>query len=448
MATAQAPKRLSQTTVDQLSPTGAKVRLKDHKVSNLYLRMTPAGVKTYAIIYRDPLGAQREMALGSADRITLEMARVRAREELGKLSTGVSPIEQKRESLAEAKARKANTVAGLAERWQTTPAFKRLRPSTQGFYTQCLTTYVMPELGDVPIRDVKRGTVADLLDTVETERSAAVANSARRTLSALMSFAVERDLLEYNPVSGAKAGKRVKRVRDRILTDDELRRLWTAIAERDGMGDTVADMLRFLMLVPARRGEVAGMLWSELDLEAGLWTVPAERMKAGRIHELPLSASAGALLKDRKSRMEAEAKEAKVKLPAWVFPDAAGEGPMDGKRAGKVCGRLAEKWRKQLEEETGEPVERESFGPHDLRRTFTTRATAMAASRGFTVDNIKRCIAHDVYGAEAFSNYDHHMYREEKREILKAWEAELLRIVEGRQPPENVVPMKAASVAK
>ena len=445
MAPKATPSRLTQAIVDQLAATGKKVRLPDHKVSNLYLRMTPAGTKSYTIIYRDLLSTQREMTLGSAERITLEMARDRAREELGKLSAGVNPIEEKREAVKEARARKANTIEGLAQRYQSSAGFKSLRPSTQSFYEQCLSTYILPELGDTPVQEMKRATVADFLDKVQETRSVSVASNARRTLSALLSFAIERDMLEYNPVAGARAGKRAKKERERVLSDEELRKLWRATRDRDGMSDTVADMLRLLMLLPARRGEVAGMEWNELNLEHALWVIPAGRMKANRKHELPLSASATALLKERKERLEKEAMEEKRKPLPWVFANAAGEGPMDGKRAGRACGRLAEKWSKARAEETGEPANKMSFGPHDLRRTFTTRITEAASGRGFTVDNIKRTLAHDVHGAEAFAHYDHHHYREEKREILKAWEAKLLRIVEGIQPPENVVNLRVAT---
>jgi integrase len=243
-----------------------------------------------------------------------------------------------------------------------------------------------------------------------------------------------------------QAGRRTKE-RERVLEDWELQRLWKAVGEQDGMSGTVADMLRLLMLLPARRGEVAGMMWGELNLEEGLWAIPAERMKAGRKHELPLSASTVDLLRARRQRLEKEATEEKRKVLPWVFPDAAGEGPMDGKRAGKVCGRLAEKWHKDREKEAGEALAPAPFGPHDLRRTFTTRMTEAAGKRGFTVDNIRRVIAHNVYGGEAFANYDHYQYREEKRDILNAWEAELLRIVEGKAPPENVVPLRPTSAA-
>lgn len=429
MASTANPKRLTQDIVERLSKTGRKVRLPDHKISGLYLRMTAAGAKTYAIMYRDIAGAQREMALGAADAITLEMARDRAKIELGKRSGGGDPLGERIAVRGEAKAKKARTVNGLAEQFTGSAAFKALKPSTQGFYKSCLDTYILPEIGLVPVEDVKRAVAAELLDNVQSNRSVSVARSARSTLSALMSFAIERDMIDYNPVSGVKQAARVKKVRSRVLTDTELKALWEATGERDGMGDTVADMLRLLMLLPARRGEVAGMEWGELDLDEGLWAVPAERMKASHEHELPLSAAAVNLLRERHKKLSRETKE---KLLQWVFPNIEGTTSMDGKRAGKVCGRLAKlkKW--------------ESFGPHDLRRTFTTRMAKAASSRGFSTDNIKRVLAHDVHGSEAFASYDHHHYREEKREIVKAWEAELLRIVEGKEPPANVVKLRNA----
>lgn len=441
MAPAADPKRLTQDIVERLSKTGKKVRLPDHKISGLYLRMTAAGAKTYAIMYRDVAGAQREMALGAADAITLEMARDRAKIELGKRSGGGDPLGERLAVRGEAKAKKARTLEGLADRFTGSAAFKALKPSTQDFYSSCLQTYILPEIGPLPVEDIKRAVVAELLDNVQSTRSASVARSARSTLSALMSFAIERDMIDYNPVSGVKQAARAKKVRERVLTDLELKALWGAIKARDGMTDTVADMLHLLMLLPARRGEVAGMEWRELDLDEGLWVVPAERMKGNRRHELPLSAAAVGLLRERRERLSDGTKE---KLLPWVFPNIEGDAAMDGKRAGRACLRLAEKWQAEREKAAGKPVEKESFGPHDLRRTFTTRMAEAADSRGFSTDNIKRVLAHDVHGSEAFASYDQHHYREEKREIVKAWAAELLRIVEGKEPPENVVRLRSA----
>ncbi len=82
--------------------------------------------------------------------------------------------------------------------------------------------------------------------------------------------------------------------RDRVLTDDELRRLWTAT---DAIGWPFRDLVRLLMLTGQRRDEIGRMRWSELDLDAALWTIPKERAKNGQAHLVPLSAPAVAILR-------------------------------------------------------------------------------------------------------------------------------------------------------
>ena len=118
------------------------------------------------------------------------------------------------------------------------------------------------------------------------------ANRVHSIVRKLFNWAVENDLIVSSPVAGLKA-PHAETSRDRVLSDDELRRVWQAA---EGLGPLNGDMVRLLVLTGQRRGEVAGMQWGELDLEKRLWTLPRERVKNDRRHEVPLSPQAAAII--------------------------------------------------------------------------------------------------------------------------------------------------------
>jgi integrase len=106
-------------------------------------------------------------------------------------------------------------------------------------------------------------------------------------------WCVENDLITNSPVAGVKAPN-PETSRDRVLTDAELKAVWRVV-EKDGY--PLGSILQLLILTGQRRGEVTGMMWSELDLDAATWSLPRERVKNDRRHEVPLSRQAVAILK-------------------------------------------------------------------------------------------------------------------------------------------------------
>src|SRR5262249_49767019 len=112
-------------------------------------------------------------------------------------------------------------------------------------------------------------------------------NRCRETLRAIFAFAIERGLVTFNPVIGVSKRK-VESPRDRTLTADELVALWQAI---DKLSQLPRAYFRVVLLTGARRNEVRRMAWSELDLNARLWRLPADRNKSARAFEIPLSDS-------------------------------------------------------------------------------------------------------------------------------------------------------------
>lgn len=409
--------KLTQSLVKSVQSNGRKQRYPDHEVRGLALRVTEKGAKAFVIRYRKPDRSSAEMKVGGADTITLAQARTIARDKLAEVAAGGDPLASKAEMQRQAEANKLKTMEAVVERYFSSNEYESLRPSTRSFYEIHLRVHILPRIGSFPVEELRRRDLVSLRETLLAECSEATVKACLSTLSVLLNFALELELIEFNPAAGMK--KKVKsRVRERLLSDAELKTLWTILDAEAGMGASVAAIIRLCMFLPARAGEVSGMRWEELDLEAAVWAIPASRMKAKRDHELPLTASAVSLLRDLSSAASGP----------WVFPNKDRTGPMGSKVAGRACNRLSKEhgW--------------DSFGPHDLRRSIATRL----AEKGVPEATIERTLGHDTSGGRAIANYNLYAYRAEKLRALEVWGAELLGIVGDTQPFDgpNVVPFE------
>ena len=194
--------------------------------------------------------------------------------------------------------------------------------------------------------------------------------------------------------------------RDRTLTADEVTALWTAI---DRLPELPRAYFRVVLLTGARRNEVRGMAWSELDLDAGLWRLPAERTKNKRPFELPLSAPVLETLRTL------------LRTGPMVFA-------LDGRRP-MTLHQLIER----LRHDAGLPDVR----LHDLRRTLRTGL----AELGVSFEVAERVLNHSMPGLQAV--YNRHSYAAEKRVALMLWAEHVLSLAEKREA--RVVALRPAA---
>jgi len=134
----------------------------------------------------------------------------------------------------------------------------------------------------MPVDRVSRKDVASRLIAIIFAHGPIVAAKARAALSTLFMWAMQTGLIEHNPVIGTIQPKDGK-PRERVLSDNELAAIWNACKD-----DDYGRIVRLLILLGARRQEIGGLRWSELDLDNDRWLLPAQRSKNGRAHELPL----------------------------------------------------------------------------------------------------------------------------------------------------------------
>ena len=142
------------------------------------------------------------------------------------------------------------------------------------------------------LSEISRQDVRKLLDYVLDRPAPIHANRIRSHLKGFFAWAIDEDLVQTSPVDKVRTPTR-EVSRDRVLDDAELRSVWLAA---EGLGPLFGPVLRLLILLGQRLGEISGMKWSELDLAARLWRLPKERIKNAKAHTVPLSPQALAII--------------------------------------------------------------------------------------------------------------------------------------------------------
>lgn len=413
--------RLTQRLVNEILPGEAKLRIADHEVRGLFLRVMPSGAKSYVVrISKD--GRRGEAALGDARSITLAAARARAVDALSDLAVrDINPAEAKRTALAAERARKDDCFAAVTTRYFE-DAQRRKRPKTLAYEQWLLERHVAPAFGKRPIKEIKRADIIAFIEKTGEASGAITANRSHALVRQILNYALKRDLIEANP---ALAIERIfpEKSRERILNDSELRKLWRfwegaranegkALPKGEeqgqrpvnGLSPGLAIGLQLCLLTLQRANEVAGAREEEFIWRDKLWIIPAERMKGKRAHAVPLSDLA----------LERFREAFEISDGPLAFPDRSGGLPIESNRLTKSMGRSCK------------TLGLAAAGPHDLRRTGRTALTSERL--GVSYEAAERVIAHLV-GSAVSRVYDRNEYLKEKRAALEAWAAELNAIV-------------------
>jgi integrase len=400
-------KKLTDRTLQALRPpTSGRLAIVDAETKGLTLRVTPGGIKSWSVRYR-PRGGQRQQihTMGSYPAVGLADARRRAQAVLAAARDGRDlPAEELRAAEEGKKAAAtARTVSQLAAEF--VEGYAKTNHRRWKATEQLITNHILPRLGDRAAGSVRRADIVELLDHMEHEKGlGAQVNRTGTTLSAIFRFALEREIVTSNPVTGVRPRKEVERTR--TLSDAELRAVWGALNE---MPEPGASFVRALMLTASRRDEVRCMQWSEIDAENGLWTVPAARTKTQKDHEIPMS------------RQMVELLALMPRRGSFVFT-TTGDKPWSGH----------DKIKPVLDRVSG--VKGWVF--HDLRRTARSRFAEM----GISYEIAERLLGHAVTKIER--TYNRHSYLPEKRRALQAWADRLMAIVGDGRGAGNVVELR------
>ncbi len=267
-------------------------------VSGLYLYVSDSGSRAWVL--RTMVGTKRRhMGLGGFPDVPLAQAREKARRARDEVEQGIDPIAQRKASISQLQARQATekTFQQAAEGYLLAHSDTWKNAKHRAQWEATLKTYAYPPMGDLLVRDVGQEQVMAALEPIWKTKNETASRLRGRIESVLDWATVRKYRSGENPARWKghldmllAAPSKVKKVtHHRALPIDKMPEFMGLLNKRDG---TAAKALQFTILCAARSGEVRGAKWSELDLDEGIWTIPAERMKGGKLHRVPLSKSA------------------------------------------------------------------------------------------------------------------------------------------------------------
>lgn len=250
----------------------------------LILEVRPGGSKSW-IARLQSNGRRRDYGLGSFKDVSLNDAREKAREFRKLLRAGIDPLEAKR------LAREIPTFKAAAKAYHAEWKRQRRNAKHEAQWLSTLETYAFPRFGELRIDQVGTGHVRDALADIWLTKPE-TARRVRQRIGKVLDYAHGagwRSAFAMSAVNGSLPEQARKTGRFEAMPYARVPEFSDALRERMSMGRLA---LEALILTAARSGEIRGARWSEVDLEAATWTVPGDRMKAGKVHVVPLSPAA------------------------------------------------------------------------------------------------------------------------------------------------------------
>ena len=304
-------------------------------VAGLHLQVKDTGARSW--ILRAQIGSRRrDVGLGGYPDVSLAAAREGAREARELIRQGIDPIEARKAAKAALIAEQARqiTFAEAAVQCHATkaPEFRNAKHAAD--WINSINRYAVPIIGQLPVADVELPHIIKILEPIWRSKTETATRVRQRIESVLAWATVSGYRSGDNPARWkgnlehalAKPSKVRKRTHFAALPWYQVGSFMVDLREREGMS---ARALEFLILTAARSGEARLATWEEIDLDAKLWTVPAERMKAGKAHRVPLSQPAIKLLKNLPRMVGSE----------YVFTSPRGGALSDMSISG-VCRRM------------------------------------------------------------------------------------------------------------
>lgn len=387
--------------------------------AGLYLRITKDGTKNWVLRYM-LAGRPRWMGLGPLALFGLQEARGKAMHARRLRHDGIDPIDARRAARLRERleAAKAVTLKECAESYVAShrSGWRSAKHASQ--WAATLETYVYPMIGGLPVQSIDTGLVSRVLQPIWTAKPE-TAGRVRGRIEVILDWAKAHGFRSgENPARWRGHLDKLLPARSKVakvehhaaLPYGELPDFMASLHQQEGIA---ARALEFAILTAARTGEVIGAEWSEINLVDKTWTVPADRMKAGREHRIPLASRALAIL--------GEMQELKTKPDGFVFP---------GAKTGKALSNMA--FLMLLRR-----MKRDGITAHGFRSSFRDWASERT---NFPSEVAEMALAHTV-GSKVEVAYRRTDLFEKRRRLMSAWGT--FCSAPAKNQPSNVTPMRA-----
>lgn len=397
------PPMLTTLKIKSAQPSERAYKLAD--AGGLFLLIQPTGSKLWRYKFRVN-GLEGLQALGAFPEVSLAEARSEHSDARKLVAKGVHPVQarrQGREELVRSELHRARgSFSAVAADWNAATA-ANLRPATIAQRNREIDKDLIPRLKDRAIGDITRLELTVVLKEVES-RAPEVARNLRNYLWGVFEYAIDSGLIEDNPVPPVRVLRKRNQSNHPALTAVLLGLFLRKLAAIDTIKEQTRIAMLLVVLTACRKAEVIGARWSEFDRRAAEWEVPAERMKAGRAHWVPLSKQVLSLLSSLRAIVPSNSE--------FLFPNRDDpKRPMANRSLNALMERLGF---------SGDGT------PHGMRAAFSTHFNAMGANP----DVIEHCLAH-VADNRVRAAYNRHAYQEERRVMMQAWASQVDKLRSG-----------------
>jgi integrase len=373
------------------TPTKGQIDYWDTLTPGFGVRIGHGGRKAFQVLTRVDGRIRRFTLKPAYPALSLAAARDQAAKILKDAQAGLDPAAAKAEERRKAQARRRNTFGAVAADFMEDFA-KNHR--TRGEMQRKIDVELLPRWGDRPIASITRADVKELV-RIKARDGDVSANRLLALVSRIFSWALDEEIIASSPA--VRIGYNEEQERERVLTDDEIRALWPAFSR---LGYPFGSVLQMALVCGQRRGEIAGMRWSEIGSNG--WSLPSARAKTKVGHLVPLSSLAREILD--------------------AVPHNGDDLVFVGRRAGKPL----QGWSKAKARADRYCPDVHGWRIHDLRRAMATHM------RGLGVDRlvVSKLLNHAEAGMTKV--YDRYSADPEKAAAMERWATRLREIIAGK----------------
>ena len=389
---------LTDAKVRNAKPKAKPWKLFDR--DGLYLLISTNGTKAWRYDYRLH-GKRKTISLGIYDDVLLATAREKLREARRLVAAGTDPSVTRRAERRRQVTIHANTFAAVAREWLDKQKAK-LAPATIAKIEWLFDGYLFPRIGRRPIAEIEPPDLLDALEQIEARGRHETAHRTKQIAGQVFRYAIATRRATRDPTADLRGAQApvVTRHHAAVTQPAAIGALLRAIEDFHG-SFPVWQALRLAPLVFVRPGELRQAEWSELDLDEGLWRIPATKMKMRRDHLVPLSTQAIQILTELHPL---------TGRSRYVFPSIRTDArPMSDNTLNAALRRLG--------------YDNDEMTTHGFRAMASTRLNEM----GWPADVIERQLAHREQN-QSRAVYNRAEYLEERRRMMQAWADELDRL--------------------
>lgn len=378
----------------------AKPREKDftlHDGDGLFLLVKTTGKKLWRFRYQRPVsGSRTNLSLGSYPALTLAAARQIRDQHLTTLAQGMDPQQQQEQESEQRQIELDSIFSTVAANWFQIKSRSVTEDYAKDIW-RSLDKDVLPAIGAIPVQEIKARTIVEALEPIKARGALETVRRLVQRINEIMIYAVNTGLIDANPASGVgMAFEKPKKQNMPTLRPEELPKLMRSLV-MSNLSVTTRCLIEWQLLTLVRPSEASGARWAEIDLNAKLWTIPAERMKAKREHIVPLSPQALEILEVMKP-ISAHREHI---FPSRNNPKQA----MNSQTANAALKRIG-------------------YGGKLVAHGLRSIASTAMNEAGFNADVIEAALAHSDKN-EVRKAYNRSTYLLQRKELMEWWGTEI-----------------------